>query len=171
MVPVSPSDYYSVFELKPSFAVDLPELEKRFYRLAKTLHPDRFTNELDLAVKHLALEKMSFLNQAYQTLKSPDLRRDYLLEFFKVPTAQAALPADLAEEWFDVQDEPGSPGFIRFGEKLSEREKDLHLQIQNLEVEFDAQGSQSTLAKISALIQDVAYLQSLGRDVKKYGKA
>ncbi len=171
MVPVSPSDlktsdYFSVFELKPSFNLDLAELERRFYRLAKALHPDRFVNHPDPSEKARSIEKMSLVNQAYQILKTPELRRDHVLECFQIPKPKAALPADLAEEWFDVQDEPGSVAFRDFGRKLGEREQALHLNIKKLENEFDQNGSREVLNKISALVQDVAYLQSLNRDVE-----
>lgn len=170
MVPVSPSDliinYFTVFELKPSFTLDLADLERRFYRLAKMLHPDRFANHPDPTEKTRSIEKMSLVNQAYQTLKSAELRRDHVLECYQVPKVKPALPADLAEEWFDVQDEPGSLAFQTFADKLSKRESDLNRSLKNLENEFDQSGNTETLKKISALVQDVAYLQSLSRDLE-----
>ena len=171
MALVSPSnldtttDYFSVFELKPSFALDLTDLERRFYQLAKSLHPDRFVNHPDPLEKTRSIEKMSLLNHAYQTLKSSSLRRDYLLEYFRVPQSKPFLPADLAEEWFDVQDEPASPQFKAFSKKLNEREANLKVQLENLEKQFDQTGNVEVLEKISALVQNVAYLRSLGRDV------
>ncbi len=168
MALVSPSDpqadYFSVFELKPSFAVDGSDLERRFYQLAKSLHPDRFANHPDPIQKSQAIEKMSLVNQAYQTLKSPDLRREYLMEYFKIPKLKPQIPVDLAEQWFEVQEEPGSRAFIDFGNQLSKRDLDLRLSIKKLENEFDQSANPEALVQISALIQDLAYLQSLGRD-------
>lgn len=72
-------DYFSLFGLPVSFAIDRDELGARYRRLQGELHPDRYANassyEQRLAVQHSAL-----VNQAYQTLRKPLGRALYLME-------------------------------------------------------------------------------------------
>jgi molecular chaperone HscB len=64
--------------LTPRYDVDLAELERVFFERSKELHPDRFAN----APAHervVALSRSRALNDAYQTLRKPMPRAEYLL--------------------------------------------------------------------------------------------
>ena len=61
---------FDVFELPPSYDVDVPALEKQFRELSLQLHPDRFA-QADARERRLSLEQTTALNEAYKTLKDP----------------------------------------------------------------------------------------------------
>ena len=68
---------YHVFNLEECFVLDEKLLHKNYLDLQNKLHPDRFVfrdEEKSLAEYHAA-----HLNQAYQTLKNPLKRAEYLL--------------------------------------------------------------------------------------------
>jgi molecular chaperone HscB len=67
-----------LFELQPSFNLDLDQLATRYRELARGVHPDRFADASERE-QRLALEQSASLNEAYQTLKSPPKRARYLL--------------------------------------------------------------------------------------------
>ena len=72
------TDYFALFALQPTFAVDTAALAVTYRQLAKDVHPDRFANAT-AAEQRQAVERAAELNDAFQTLKSPTQRALYLL--------------------------------------------------------------------------------------------
>lgn len=72
------TDYFALFALQPTFAVDTAALAVTYRQLAKDVHPDRFANG-SATEQRQAVERAAQLNQAFQTLKSPTQRALYLL--------------------------------------------------------------------------------------------
>ena len=70
--------HFALFELQPSFRLDLEQLATRYRELARGVHPDRFADASERE-QRLALERSASLNEAYQTLKNPPKRARYLL--------------------------------------------------------------------------------------------
>ncbi|MEO7733463.1 MAG: Fe-S protein assembly co-chaperone HscB, partial [Kofleriaceae bacterium] len=64
--------------LAPGFDVDLAALERAFFERSKALHPDRVAGAT--AVERIAvLSRSRALNDAYQLIKKPIPRAEYLL--------------------------------------------------------------------------------------------
>jgi len=72
------ADYFRVFGIPTAFAVDATELEQRYKELTKVLHPDRFARA-DPQARRASLERSVQLNEAWQVLKDPVRRAEYLL--------------------------------------------------------------------------------------------
>lgn len=72
-------DYFSLFGLAPSCEVDLADLAVRYRHLQQAVHPDRFMRDCDRS-QRLAQQQAAQVNAAYNTLKSPLKRAQYLLE-------------------------------------------------------------------------------------------
>ena len=72
------TDYFALFALQPTFAVDTAALAVTYRQLAKDVHPDRFANG-SATEQRQAVERAAELNQAFETLKSPTQRALYLL--------------------------------------------------------------------------------------------
>ncbi|MEZ4358718.1 MAG: Fe-S protein assembly co-chaperone HscB [Kofleriaceae bacterium] len=72
------SDPFALFELEPAFALDGAELERRFFAMSRDLHPDRFATA-PAAQRVAALSRSRALNDAYQVLRKPVPRAEYLL--------------------------------------------------------------------------------------------
>src|SRR5438876_1738298 len=87
----------------------MPDLEQRYRALSRQFHPDYFYNAPP-AERRAALEKSSYLNDAYRTLKSPIARIEYLLklEGFEQSAGsdrQSGPPQSLLEEVFALNEE------------------------------------------------------------------
>lgn len=67
-----------MFGLTPSYDVDLAALERAFYERSKAVHPDRMASASP-AERVAALSRSRALNDAYQMLKKPVTRAEYLL--------------------------------------------------------------------------------------------
>ena len=78
MASPSPSDF-ALLGLEERYDLDPQALERAFFEKSKELHPDRFANA-PAAERVAALTRSRALNDAYQTLKKPVARAEYLLE-------------------------------------------------------------------------------------------
>ena len=82
-------DYFALFGTAPTLNLNEDDLRSRFYELAKSLHPDRYSLASPKE-QSLASRWTQILNRGYQTLKETRPRGRYLVERF--------LPAVLEEK-------------------------------------------------------------------------
>jgi molecular chaperone HscB len=75
----SNSDPFGLLGLPPRFDLDPQVIETAFFDRTKELHPDRFATA-PAAERVAALSRSRALNDAYQTLKKPVPRAEFLLE-------------------------------------------------------------------------------------------
>lgn len=72
------NNFFEIFGIPQSFSIDLVQLSESYRRLQKEFHPDRFAGK-SAVERHLAVRWAATINQAYDTLKSPLKRAQYLL--------------------------------------------------------------------------------------------
>lgn len=98
-------DYFACFQLPRLLNIDEHQLEKTFYELSRTFHPDFYSTK-DESEKAISLGNSAFLNAAYRTLKDPIQRAEYLirLEAGAVKDIRSNPPADLFEEVLELQE-------------------------------------------------------------------
>lgn len=71
-------NYFQLFNIEDSFDVDLQQLSSSYQTLQKTVHPDKFAHASEQE-QRIAVQKSAQINDAYQTLKNPLLRAEYML--------------------------------------------------------------------------------------------
>lgn len=76
--PPVQQNHFTLFGLEPAFTLDTKALEKTYIALQRTLHPDRFARKSD-EEKRFATSHTLSLNEAYDILKNPLSRAEYLL--------------------------------------------------------------------------------------------
>ncbi len=76
--PSSSSDPFELLGLQPAFDVDLAALERAFFERSKAVHPDKVAGA-PAAERVAQLTKARALNDAYQLVKKPVPRAEYLL--------------------------------------------------------------------------------------------
>jgi molecular chaperone HscB len=170
-------DYFEAFGVDRRFAQDRAFLEKRFYELSRALHPDKFSNA-SAEAKNNSLERMSFVNQAYGTLKHPGQLRDYLLKIEGTPLSSTKLtmPMELAEAWFEIQDllTEDAAGAVKrladFEGELGRLQAEVERELNSLENKYDQTLAAPVLAELSHKIQRQSYLKSMDRDVERIKK-
>ena len=102
-------DYFTFFGLPRQLNLDQKELEARFRELSRKFHPDYFYNAAP-AERLASLERSSYLNDAYRTLRQPMSRVEYLLQVEGMPAGgngegSKQVPASLLEEVFALNEE------------------------------------------------------------------
>lgn len=70
--------YFAIFNLPVSFEIDSNALANQYRELQRTIHPDKFADAPEQE-RLLALQHAAQINAAYQTLKNPLSRAQYLL--------------------------------------------------------------------------------------------
>lgn len=85
-------NYFQLFGLEQDFELDSQALSSTFQTLQKAVHPDKFAHASSQE-QLMAVQKSSTINDAYQTLKAPLSRAEYLLKVRGVdmPDAQATV--------------------------------------------------------------------------------
>ena len=103
------ADYFSFLGLPRKLNVDNADLEQRFRVLSRQFHPDYFYNATP-AERRASLERSSYLNDAYRTLRQPMTRIEYLLKLEGLGASGPAeaskqVPPGLLEEVFALNEE------------------------------------------------------------------
>jgi len=73
------NNYFELFGLPGQFHIDLSELSERYRDLQKVVHPDRYASASDQE-KRMAMQGATLVNEAYQSLKDPLKRAQYMLQ-------------------------------------------------------------------------------------------
>lgn len=71
-------DYFTLFGLPVRYSVDGNLMTARYQDLQRQFHPDRFANHPERE-RLLALQQAATINEAYQSLKHPLKRAEYML--------------------------------------------------------------------------------------------
>jgi molecular chaperone HscB len=72
-------NHFDLFQLPATFTLDMAALDAAYRDVQGQVHPDRFVNATD-AEKRVAMQWATRANEAYQTLRSPQKRAQYLCE-------------------------------------------------------------------------------------------
>ncbi len=72
-------NFFTLLQLPEAFDIDLETLHQNYQSIQKDIHPDRFAT-FDDEAKLESIKKTAQVNDAYQTLKSPIRRAEYLLQ-------------------------------------------------------------------------------------------
>src|ERR1700694_953070 len=104
-------DYFRFLGLPRKLTIGPSELERNFRLLSRQFHPDYFYNAT-LAERRASLERSSYLNDAYRTLRQPISRIAYLLELEGLGTTSAErgqgptqVPPAVLDEVFALNEE------------------------------------------------------------------
>ncbi len=72
-------NYFLLFDLPVSFALDRDALQSRYRQLQRILHPDRYASASDQE-RRISVQQTAHLNEAFHTLRDIPRRARYLLE-------------------------------------------------------------------------------------------
>jgi molecular chaperone HscB len=105
-------DYFAFLGLPRRLTIAAQDLEQRFRDLSRKFHPDYYYNASP-AERLASLERSSYLNDAYRTLRNPVSRIEHLLAIEGLPSAKSdarsgqgsKVPPALLEEVFALNEE------------------------------------------------------------------
>jgi molecular chaperone HscB len=157
-----PPDYFAFFDLPRNLAIDLKELEKRFYTLSRKWHPDLFARKSP-EEREAALESSAILNDAYRTLKEPIARTMYLLKLEGFDIGQQGtkdVPPELLEEIFELnmalEEDPDS-----VADRFIEMRAAVDGEIERKFAAWDDTHDRAVLSELRTLLNRRKYITNL----------
>ncbi len=129
--PVSP-DAFVVFGIKPWYHLDLSVLEEQYRKLARQLHPDRYSGK-SATERRFSLQWTAHLNEARRILKDPVRRARLLATGSPDPkeTGGPKLDPAFLQEMFDWrEEEEETPGALR--ERATARSAALEAELEGI---------------------------------------
>jgi molecular chaperone HscB len=130
-------NYFSVLGLPREYAIELPEIERRFREASRRLHPDRFARA-EPRERRLSLERATILNDAYRALKDWRTRAAYLLKLAGTDVfveGRTFADPDFLEEQLEWREELAIAIADRDGEGLRRIAADARERLRRLEQE------------------------------------
>lgn len=157
-------DYFSFYDLPISFSPDEAFIKAKFYELSKKYHPDFFINEPSERQQEV-LELSTLNNKAYQVLRDPQKRLQYILELkdqiyegeqYVLPQSFLMDMMDINEALMELEFDPDPSRMQELKNKVSDVETELMKDLNGLTSRFDALES-SDDAELLAAIKDLYY--------------
>lgn len=134
-------NYFDFFGLAVNFDISLSALETNYRKIQTEVHPDKFVTASS-AERMQSMQTATLANEAYQTLKQPALRADYLLGLqgiTAISETNTAMPADFLMrqmEWREQLEDAKQARDIQAIEILA---KELKAEAKQLQTEFKTQ--------------------------------
>ncbi|MFQ6047841.1 MAG: Fe-S protein assembly co-chaperone HscB [Phycisphaerae bacterium] len=152
------------------YDIDLERLQRRFVELARLVHPDYFADcgpEGRLAAMHNSAR----INQAYQTLRDPLGRAEYLLELSggKSSSEDRSVPGDLLGQMMMLREQieqakadGDQQALSRLKEQILRRQAGLQQRIARLARRLGQQpADQELLDELRRQLNAVRYVNNL----------
>ena len=166
-------DYFTFLGVPRKLTLDAADLERRFRELSRKFHPDYYYNATPTE-RLASLERSSYLNDAYRTLRNPVSRVEHLLAIEGLPSAKSEggavkVPPGLLEEVFALNEEldeireqresgadpAGLSARLDAARKPIDRKREEHeRQLQELSALWDSQLAPSAVEGEQASVQE-----------------
>ncbi len=159
-------NHFELFDMPAAFNLDAAELQQRYRKLQQTMHPDRFANGSERD-KLMAVQRTSQLNDAYQTLRSPLSRAEYLLELRGI---------ELAHEQTTLQDPEFLMAQMEWRERIEEVDdfdsldaayKDLQEQMRDLQSELEHQLNSDANDEAANTVRKLKFMHKLHHELEQ----
>src|SRR4051812_13548060 len=184
------ADYFSFFGLPRKLTIEPADLEQRFRALSRQFHPDYFYNATT-AERRASLERSSFLNDAYRTLRNPAARIEYLLKLEGLAASGPAeaskqVPPALLEEVFALNEEldeirelraSGAPTEVwqarleRARQPIEAKRVEHEAQLVELAAKWDAGGGPEVLTALRDQFLERNYIHNLLEGIEREQKS
>ena len=180
------ADYFSFLGLPRKLNLDAADLEQRFRALSRQFHPDYFYNATPTE-RRASLERSSYLNDTYRTLRQPMTRIEYLLKLEGLGApgpaeASKQVPPGLLEEVFALNEEldeirearaGGAPApewqarLERARQPIEAKRIQHEAQLQELAAQWDAGGGQDALKALRDQFLERNYIHNLLEGIER----
>ena len=133
------ADHFALFGLNQAFRLDLSDLDSRYRDIQAQVHPDRFAHAGE-AERRISMQWATHANEAYQTLKKPLTRAQYLLGLLDCGLDLAnnhALPTDFLIEQMEWREAVAEARASKAQEELEALYQRVRQQVRNAYVQLE----------------------------------
>jgi molecular chaperone HscB len=165
------NDFFQRLGLPRRFSVDATELERVYLAQSRAVHPDFHLagSSIELAE---SLDLSASVNEAYNTLRDPFTRAEYLLTLEGGPSAseQRQMPPAFLSEMLEAREQVeqarGKPAEVaRLDAEFGQRFAGLMSQVGELFDRLSNANRANLLSQIRSLLNAAKYVRGLLRDL------
>ena len=173
-----PSDFYSIFGMQRTLGLDVNDLQARFYKLSRVLHPDHYSRKSETE-RECSNQATAKLNDAWRTLRDPVSRAEYVLsqEGFEAAEQRANdVPPELLEEVFELNmaleelregDTAARPALQEASKKFIAMRDEIDRGLADLFAKYDLTHDRKVLGEIRGALNRRRYIRNLVQEVEK----
>jgi len=159
---MSERDYFSLFGLSPSFDIDLPDLEKRYFAIQREFHPDRMIGK-STQERTLTISRSMEVNAGYETLKSPLKRAKYLLTVNGIKEADIKPSNALLMEIMELREALAE---AESKETLAKLEADNTNSAAKIVVQLSSAFKEKNLPLAAELVTRLSYVTKIADEIR-----
>ena len=165
---VQGADYFEVFGQPRRYELDLAALEEKYLAISRNIHPDKWA-VAGPEMQAFALRASAAVNQAYDVLRDPIHRAEYLLESAGGPSAtqNKQVPPDmlgqvmtLREEIEEAKAEGDEAALEEIRDRLVAQRRRIESRIAALCQDLDAAG-EATKNELRVQLNAMKYVANL----------
>lgn len=160
-------NYFTLLGLEPAFNIDLSLLDQHYRQLQAKVHPDKFVTASP-AERLQSMQTATQANEAYQTLKHPTKRAQYLLKLHGVDTddeKNTVMPPEflmMQMEWHEAIDDAKVSRDI---DALDDLLGTFNQETKNLQADFVAHYP-ADIDEACSDVRKLSFLDKISEDVR-----
>ena len=161
-------NHFELFNLPQQFAVDAGALDSAYRDVQGRVHPDKFVNATD-AEKRVAMQWATRANEAYQTLKNPQKRAQYMCELNGVDLqteSNTSMPMAFLMQQMEWREELGDARASKDSAALEALEKQLRNARKERLAEIEQQIDANDYAQAAQGVRALMFLEKFGEEVR-----
>lgn len=167
-------DYFDLLGMPRQYEIDLERLRKNFLALNRRIHPDFFSTEEE-DVKAASMRIAAQINSAYETLRDPVQRAEYILhicggsssnEDKSVPTDLLGTVMMLRDEIDEAKQENDQAAIKILMERITVRQQEAMVRVRALASEVCESDSQPERSELRKQLNATQYWSGLLRHLK-----
>lgn len=160
-------NHFELFNLPQQFAVDAEALDSAYRDVQGRVHPDKFVNATD-AEKRVAMQWATRANEAYQTLKNPQKRAQYLCELNGVDLqteSNTAMPMAFLMQQMEWREELGDARAAKDSDALEALDKQLRSERKARLAEIEQQIDAGDYAQAAQGVRALMFLEKMKQEI------
>jgi len=161
-------NHFELFQLPARFDVNLDALDAAYREVQGRVHPDRFVNATD-AEKRVAMQWATRANEAYQTLKNPQKRAQYLIELNGVDLqteSNTAMPMAFLMQQMEWREALGDARAAKDVSALDELDAQVRGERKSMLAQVGAQIDGGEFQKAAEGVRALMFLDKFGDEVQ-----
>lgn len=160
-------NHFELFGLPPRYRVEERDLEHAYRALQAEVHPDRHA-AADDSQKRQALQASARVNEAYETLRDPVARAEYLLEIRGVDAkdeTDTQLPLEFLTQQLERRETADEAVSAHDDAALAALYDDVLADAKRLRVDVERALDGDDVVAARALVRELRFLSKLAEDL------
>ena len=161
-------NHFELFHLPQQFTLDAGALDAAYREVQSRVHPDKFVSATD-AEKRVAMQWATRANEAYQTLKNPQKRAQYLCELNGVDLqteSNTAMPMAFLMQQMEWREELGDARAAKDSDALDALDAQLHKARKDQLAQIEQQINSGDFHAAAQGVRALMFLEKFGEEVR-----